>query len=124
MQPASHAHEERATYIREARETSFLSAVFLMTHYNSTVRLRQPAPAPASIEPRELFESFDPEALAQAAARSTLLLRTTGYVGAAYFSYAGAMAYDEALQKMLHEHPGFTERCYDIAAWQNIQAMR
>jgi hypothetical protein len=124
MEPSARDLEERGNYMKEARESALLDAAFFINYYNEVVLFYRSQSDSLKIAPQEVFPQFDPEAFAMATEKSKNLLGKIAYVGAAFFNYSGEPPYEDALQKMKLENPGFSERCYELAVSRSIVAMR
>lgn len=115
----------RAEYIAKAESAeSFKDAVFFIHYYNREIKRWGPRPKPNDISPSEVFESIDEEEYENTLKIVTDLLSRTAYVGAAFHRYEGASSYEEALERMRTEYPGFSDEAYSKVSGKSATAMR
>ena len=116
---------ERAKVVEEARRAPFLDGVFLLHHCNTDSRRWWPDPKPPEITPEEVFGTFDSRAYAEALERVRKMRSDASYTGMAYFRYEHVNhTYAQARKLLRTEHPGFSERSYELATGAAITDMR
>jgi len=111
---------ERDRFLDKARSSDPLSAVFFLEYSNKKLGIREKQ---LSIDIRSELNHIDTETL-KLARKSAVRLLSVTYVGAAYFKYPDSMEYDQAIDRLKSENPGYNEDCYKIAIWESITAMR
>ncbi len=117
--------KERASFVEEARRAAFLDAVFLIHHANTYRQRWWPYPRPPEITPEEIFGSFDRHEFEEALGKARKLSSDAAYTGMAYFRYEHVKhTYAQARRLLRAEHPGFSERSYELATSAAITDMR
>ena len=125
MEIAKYDLEERAKYISEAKEATFLDAVFLINYYNRDTKRWGPGPKPEDITPQEVFSEFDEGAYKDAVRKSQKLFAGNGLVGMAFFKYQSVtISYEDAVENFRDENPGFSDKSYGLAINAGIRDMR
>lgn len=124
MGASAYGVETRDRYIQEAKSAAFQDAVFLIAFYNKDVKRWGPPPKLPDIEPEEVFVSFDQAEHKVCQGRASSLMASSGSVGASFFSYPHSRAYEDELVFFKEKNPGFSERCYFLAASAGIRDMR
>lgn len=78
------------------------------------------------IDPRVLSPNASENVIADAIYRSKRLYHgQNAYVGAAFFKYPDEpLTYEEAVQRLKRENPGFCEDVYNVVVNGNIRGMR
>lgn len=117
--------EEREKYVSKAKSAnSFLDAVFYIHYYNKDRKRWGPKPKPDDIKPQEVFADYDELEYSKALSACIGLTSKTAYVGAAFFKYENSGTYEDAVQRMKNEYPGFSEDIYGAVCNSSITAMR
>ncbi len=125
MEISSHSLRERADYIAKAKQAAFLDAVFLMYYYNCDRRRLAGHPKPAEITPGEVFDDYNVAMYEEALIRSRNLLSGSNTVGMAFFQYPSvSISYEEAVEKLRADNPGFSAKSYNITIDTGLRAMR
>lgn len=125
MEIPKHRLEVRAEYISEAKNVALLDAAFLINYYNRDVKRWGPGPMPEDIAPQEVFGELDENAYKDALKKSQKLMAESGLVGMAFFKYqAVTISYEDAVNKLRDENPGFSEKNYGLAIHCGIRDMR
>lgn len=109
----------RQRYLKDAKGSSFLDAVFLIHFYNRYAKW-----GGADIAPSEVFDPVDSAEYQLAVARVSRLFTQNSAVGMAWFRYPGSRPYEEEFEIFKALNPGFSESNYKLAANRGIQAMR
>ena len=125
METSKYDLQEREKYISEAKEATFLDAVFLINYYNCHVRIWVRAPKPEEINPKEVFGDFNVNSYNDALKRSKKLFAERGEVGEAFFKYPSAViSYEDSVKKLRKENSGFSEKIYGLTISSGIRDMR
>ncbi|QTN21499.1 hypothetical protein HZ992_15035 [Rhizobacter sp. AJA081-3] len=113
----------RDYYVRKAGGVSVLDATFYAMYFNDR-HSGQYFGCP--IDPRALSPEAGDEAIADAVRRANRLCHgQNAYVGAAFFKDPSErLTYEEAVQKLKRDNPGFCEDAYTTVIHDNIQGMR
>jgi len=120
MSAPENALIERRRYIKDAKGSSFLDAVFLIHFFNRYANWG----GCLDITPDEVFGAFDPVEYQSALARVSLLITHSGEVGMARHGYPAARPYQDQYALFKKQNPGFCESSYKLAADRGILAMR
>jgi hypothetical protein len=106
---------ERKTYIERIRTADVLDAVFLITYYNSSVRMVGPRSRPA-LEVSQVLPELSQTHYELAQARVDRMLRAADDVGLAYYQYPEAgHSLEEAVTLFEAGNPGFGKESYGLA---------
>lgn len=114
---------KRDYYLKKATGLGVLDATFYAMYFtdcHSGLYFDCP------IDPRALSPGASEEVIADAVRRSKLLYHgQRARVGASFFKYPGEpLTYEEAVQQLRRENPGFCEDVYNIVISDDIRAMR
>jgi hypothetical protein len=121
--PPNWVLSERDQYLKKAAGVGVLDATFYAMYFNDC---KSGGYFECPIDPRALLPDESEGVMADAIHRSKRLYHgQNAYVGAAFFKYPGEpLTYDEAVEKLRRDNPGFCEDVYNIVIHDNIQGMR
>jgi hypothetical protein len=113
----------RDKYLKKANTVGLLDATFYAIYFNDRDSGQYFG---CPIDPRSLSPEASDESVADAVRRANQLCHgQNAYVGAAFFKYTDEpLTYEEAVQKLKSENPGFCEDVYATVIHDNIQGMR
>lgn len=114
---------QRDYYLKKAAGTGVLDATFYAMYFNDC---KSGGYFDCRIDPGALLPDASEDALLDAIHRSKRLYHgQNAYVGAAFFKYPGEpLTYEQAVEKLRHDNPGFCEDAYDIVIHDSIRGMR
>ena len=120
--PASTVRE-RNYYLEKALGAGVLDATFYATYYNGC-KFGDLFGCP--IDPRSVSPEASEHDLHSAIYRATRLHHgQNAYVGAAFFKYPGEMmTFEEAVEKLKRDNPGFCEDVYQLVIHASLRGMR
>ncbi|BBO21092.1 MAG: hypothetical protein HKUEN07_01300 [Rhodocyclaceae bacterium] len=115
--------EQRHYYVEKAADRGVLDSTFYATYFNEC---KQGDYFECPIDPRELSPDASEEVLAKAILSSRKLHHgRNAYVGAAFFKYPDEhLTFEEAVNKLKRDNPGFCEDAYELVIHDNIRGMR
>ena len=117
----AHFLEVRERVLQEAKTLRLLDAALLIIRFNKSTNSAHTVP---DILPSEVFGQLDEGEYQDASVRVTALLSMTGRVGAAFHKYDGAEPLETEVAAMKLNHPGFSEKSYEVVVWDGAVAMR
>jgi len=114
---------ERDHYLKKAVGVGVLDATFYALYFTDR---KSGEYFGCQIDPRALSPDASENVMADAIYRSNQLIHgPNAYVGAAFFKYPGEpLTYEEAVEKLKRDNPGFCRDVYAIVINDNIQGMR
>lgn len=114
---------ERNNYLERASGAGVLDATFYATYYNEC-KFGDLFGCP--IDPRSVSPEASEYELGSAIYRSNRLYHgQNAYVGAAFFKDPGeTLTFEEAVEKLKLDNPGFCEDVYQLVIHDNIRGMR
>jgi hypothetical protein len=123
MGPPGWILAERDRYLTKAAGLGVLDATFYATYFNES---KSGEYFECPIDPRSLSPEASDDVMADAIRRSRRLHHgMNAFVGSAYFKYPGEqLTYEDAVQKLKRDNPGFCEDAYDSVIRDSIQGMR
>jgi hypothetical protein len=115
--------ERRNYYLEKASTAGLLDAVFYATYFNESDSGNYFA---CPIDPRVVAPDASDVELSLAIDRSRRLHHgLNAYVGEAFFKYPGCrMTYEQAIDKLKQDNPGFCEDVYSKVIHDNLRGMR
>jgi hypothetical protein len=114
---------QRDRYLQKASGAGVLDATFYAMYFNDC---EFGGYFDCRIDPRALLPDASEEVVADAMHRSKRLYHgQNAYVGAAFFKHTDEpLTYEDAVEKLRRDNPGFCEDAYDIVIHDNIRGMR
>jgi hypothetical protein len=121
--PPERVLRRRSEVIGKTADATLLDAVFHAMYFNEK-ELGEYFGCP--LDPAELQPHASADVIADAVQRSRRLYGGgNAYVGAAFFEYADeALTYEQAVAKLRHDNPGFSDDAYSVVIDDSIRAMR
>lgn len=123
MGPPEWVLSQRDYYLKKAAGAGLLDATFYAMYFTDC---KQGGYFDCPIDPRALSPEASEDLIAEAIHRSKRLYHgQNAYVGAAFFKYSDEpLSYEQAVEKLKRDNPGFNEDVYSIVVGDNIRGMR